>query len=93
MALRIKSAIKKNRQSQKRNDRNTKVRSALRTSIKNLLVSISEKDLNKSNELLKAAIKSLDKAATKDVIHRKTASRNVSKLSKKVHQLSLTSQS
>jgi small subunit ribosomal protein S20 len=93
MALRIKSAIKKNRQSQKRNDRNTQVRSALRTSIKNLLGSISEKDLSKSNELLKTAVKSLDKAATKGVVHRKTASRNISKLSKKVHQLSLTSQS
>ena len=91
MALRIKSGIKKNRQSQKRNDRNTMVRSALRTAIKNLLTSVSEKDVTKSNELLKAAIKSLDKAASKGVIRKKTASRHVSRLSKKVHELSAAS--
>lgn len=92
MALRIKSGIKKNRQSQKRNERNTMVRSALRTAIKNLLTSVSEKDVTKSNELLKVAIKSLDKAASKGVIRKKTASRHVSRLSKKVHGLSVTTQ-
>lgn len=91
MALRIKSGIKKNRQSQKRNQRNTMVRSALRTAIKNLLTSVSEKDVTKSNELLKAAIKSLDKAASKGVIRKKTASRHVSRLSKKVHEISAAS--
>ena len=89
MALRIKSGIKKNRQNKKRNERNTMVRSALRTAIKNLLASVSEKDVNKSNELLKVVVKSLDKATSKGVIHKKTASRHISRLSKKVHELSI----
>lgn len=90
MALRIKSGIKKNRQSQKKNERNTMVRSALRTSIKNLLTTINQKEVTKSNELLKVAIKCLDKAASKGVIKKKTASRHVSRLSRKVHQITLT---
>jgi small subunit ribosomal protein S20 len=87
MAERIKSGIKKDRQSKVRRDRNTHVKSTLRSVVKNLLSSIESNDLDKSKELLKAAVKAFDKAATKGVIHKRTASRNVSKLSKKVHSL------
>jgi len=89
MALRSKSGIKKNRQSKIRRDRNTHVKSTLRTHIKNFLSAIDGKDLEKSQELLKVTTKALDKAATKGVIHKRTAARNVSKFSKKVHGLSV----
>ncbi|NIP31124.1 MAG: 30S ribosomal protein S20 [Candidatus Dadabacteria bacterium] len=85
MALRIKSGIKKNRQSIVRRERNTHVKSALRTAVKTLLSAIESKDLDKSKELLKSTAKAFDKAATKGVIHKRTASRNISKFSKKVH--------
>ena len=89
MAERIKSGIKRDRQSKIRRDRNTHVKSTLRSTIKNFLSTVESKDLDKSKELLKVTIRALDKAATKGVIHKSTASRNVSRFSKKVHSLSV----
>ena len=83
MAERSKSGIKRDRQSKVRRDRNIHVKSTLRSTIKNLLSSIENKDLDKSKELLKVTIKAFDKAASKGVVHKRTASRNISKFSKK----------
>ncbi|NIU87992.1 MAG: 30S ribosomal protein S20 [Nitrosopumilaceae archaeon] len=87
MALRTKSGIKKDRQSKVRRERNTHVKSTLRSAVKTLLSTIDSKDLEKSRELLNATAKAFDKAATKGVIHKRTASRNISNFSKKVHKL------
>jgi len=92
MAERSKSGIKRNRQSKVRRDRNTHVKSTLRSTIKNLLSSIESKDLDKSKELLKVTIKAFDKAATKGVVHKRTASRHISKFSKKVHSLTASAE-
>ena len=92
MAERSKSGIKRDRQSKVRRDRNIHVKSTLRSTIKNLLSSIENKDLDKSKELLKVTIKAFDKAATKGVVHKRTASRNISKFSKKVHILTTSAQ-
>lgn len=88
MAKRIKSGIKKHRQSIKRRARNTNVRSMLKTLVKKVIASIETKDVAKSQEALKATISALDKAASKGIIHQKTASRSIGRLSKKVHGLS-----
>ena len=92
MAERSKSGIKRDRQSKVRRDRNIHVKSTLRSTIKNLLSSIENKDLDKSKELLKVTVKAFDKAATKGVVHKRTASRNVSKFSKKVHSLTTSAE-
>ncbi len=92
MAERSKSGIKRDRQSKVRRDRNIHVKSTLRSTIKNLLSSIENKDLDKSKELLKVTIKAFDKAASKGVVHKRTASRNISKFSKKVHILTTSAQ-
>jgi small subunit ribosomal protein S20 len=92
MAERSKSGIKKDRQSKVRRDRNIHVKSTLRSTIKNLLSSIENKDLDKSKELLKVTIKAFDKAASKGVVHKRTASRNISKFSKKVHSLTTSAE-
>lgn len=87
MALRTKSAIKKHRQSLKRRERNKFVVSTLRGKIKNFLNALEEKDLEKSQILLKDLISSIDIAATKGVIHKSNASRKISRYSKKVTDL------
>ena len=92
MAERSKSGIKRDRQSKVRRDRNIHVKSTLRSTIKNLLSSIENKDLDKSKELLKVTIKAFDKAASKGVVHKRTASRNISKFSKKVHSLTTSAE-
>ena len=88
MALRIKSAIKKNRQSIKKRARNNFVRSTLKTKLKSFYSALEEKDKDKSNQKLREIISALDKAATKGVIHKRNAARRVARLSKKVHNLS-----
>ncbi len=92
MAERSKSGIKRDRQSKVRRNRNTHVKSTLRSTIKRLLSSIENKDLDKSKELLKVTIKAFDKAATKGVVHKRTASRHISKFSKKVHSLTASAE-
>ncbi len=88
MAKRIRSAIKKHRQSLKRRARNIHIRSFLKTVIKELNAAIEAKDLAKSQEALKSTVSALSKAASKGVINKRTVSRNVARLSKKVHDLS-----
>jgi len=88
MAKRIRSAIKKHRQSLRKRTRNVKIRSALKTLAKDLNTSIEEKDLAKAGELLKSTISALDRASSKGVIHKRTASRSIGRLSRRVNSLS-----
>jgi small subunit ribosomal protein S20 len=88
MANRKKSAIKRHRQDLKRRARNMNTRSKLRTLVRNISSSIDSKDLPKSREMLRVTISEFDKAASKGVIHKGTASRNISRFSKKVYNLS-----
>jgi small subunit ribosomal protein S20 len=79
-----KSAIKRIKQNKVRNARNRHVRSTLRTFIKRVREAVASKDGAAAREALQAAIPVIDKAATKGVIHRANASRNVSRLTKLV---------
>jgi len=87
MGLRKASAIKKQRQSIKRKARNSFVKTTLKTKTKSLLASIEEQNMERAAEQLKVVVSAFDKAATKGVIHKKNASRRISRLSKKVHNL------
>ena len=78
----IKSQIKRNRQTRKRNLHNRQVRSELRTRTKTALTAIDEDD--NAEEAVRAAIKRIDKAAAKGVVHRNTAARRKSRLAKKL---------
>ena len=85
-----KSAIKRDRQSKARYARNKSVRSKVKTVIKKVETAIAEKSYDKAKGALASAIPIIDKAVSKNVIHRNTASRNISRLSKQVHALSTT---
>ena len=78
----IKSQIKRNRQTEKRNLRNRKVRSELHTRTKTALSAIDEGE--NAEEAVQAAIKKIDKAAQKGVLHKKTAARRKSRLARKL---------
>ncbi len=62
--------------------------SLLKTLVKGVNSAIDAKDLTKSLEALKIAEVTFKKVASKGMIHKRTASRNVSRLSKKVYELS-----
>ena len=82
-----KSALKRNKQNEKKNLRNKHVRSTLRTFIKHVREAVEGKDTNTAKEALAAAIPVIDSAASKGVIHRSTASRSVSRLTRLVNTL------
>ncbi len=88
MANRIKSGIKRHRQNLKRGARNMNFRSRLKTLSRNIHSALESKDLAKSQEALKLAISGYDKAASKGIVHKRTASRNISRFSRKVSHLS-----
>ena len=82
-----KSAEKRVRQTVKRNEINRSNRSKLRTSIKKLRTAIAGHDKGSSVELLGSTVSLIDKAVNKGVIHRNTAARYKSRLTKHVNEL------
>jgi small subunit ribosomal protein S20 len=82
----IPSQIKRNRQAEKRRARNKSVRSELRTRTKKA-VSALESGAEDSAEALRLAIKRIDKAAAKGVIHKNQAANRKSRLMRRAaHQ-------
>ena len=79
----IKSQIKRNRQNEKRRLRNRRVRSEVGTRTKAAIVAADE-GADDADEKVLAAIKCIDKAAEKGVLHKNTAARKKSRLLKRV---------
>lgn len=83
----IKSSEKANRQRIKRTARNTAQTTAMRTAIKRLRAAIGAKNVKELQPLLKSAVRAIDKAESKGVIKKGTASRHVSRLTLAVGRL------
>ena len=86
MAERIKSGIKRNRQNAKRRARNTDVKSDLKTQLKKFDASLGSGSQEEVTKSLRETEAKLKKAASKGVMHKKTAARKVSRLAKKASQ-------
>jgi len=82
-----KSALKRMRQNEKRRVRNRAVRSRVRTAIKVARVALGDKSQD-VRALVSAAIRSLDKAVTKGVVHKNAAARKKSALTRRLASLS-----
>ncbi|PLX95079.1 MAG: 30S ribosomal protein S20 [Desulfuromonas sp.] len=82
-----KSAVKRNKQSKIRNDRNTQARSTMRTLVKNVRQAVAEENKETATAALTKAIPFIDKMATRGIIHSATASRKISRLTKLVNTL------
>lgn len=80
-----KSAQKRIRQSLKRREQNRTAKGALRTVIKKFNVSL-DKEPGEAGRLLEEAIPVISKAASKGIIHKNNASRNISRLTKKLNK-------
>ncbi|NLP16145.1 MAG: 30S ribosomal protein S20 [Clostridiales bacterium] len=83
----IKSAKKRILVNAKKAERNKAIKSKVKTMIKKVEAAIlaEDKELAKAN--LTIAISEIDKACSKGVIHKNTAARKVSRLTKKVNNL------
>jgi small subunit ribosomal protein S20 len=82
----IKSQIKRNRQNEKRRVRNKAVRSELKTRTKTVIIA-AENGADDVEELTKQAIRRLDKAVSKGVLHKNAAARRKSRLIKQLRRI------
>lgn len=84
---RSKSIMKAIRQNRKRRTRNQSVRTKYRTAVKKILASTDQENAQVSPGDLIDASRTIAKTASKGVIHKRTASRKISRLSRRVHKL------
>jgi len=84
----IRSQIKRNRQTIKRQARNKAVRSELRTRTKRANAAIAE-DVESAEDSIRLAVKRIDKAAAKGVIHKNQAANRKSRLMKRAAKASV----
>jgi small subunit ribosomal protein S20 len=82
-----KSAIKRIRQNEKRRLYNRIYRNRARTLVKRARASIESGSVNEAVEATRRAIRDLDMAASRGVIHPNNAARRKGRLMKQLHQL------
>ncbi len=82
-----KSALKRQRQNEKKRARNVHIRSTLKTVVKRVRLAVEAKDVEEARTALAEAIPAINKAKSKGVIHGNTASRKVSRLTRLVNSL------
>jgi small subunit ribosomal protein S20 len=83
----IKSAIKRNRQNEKRRLRNRVYVGRARTFVKKARAQIESGNLEEARKATITAISALDKAAEKGILHKNNAARRKSRLMKRLNQL------
>jgi len=84
-----KSALKRARQNERKRMRNKSVKSRVKNIVKEVRLSVSENSKEAALKKLDMAKSKIDNAAKKGVIHKKTASRKISRLSKVVNTISV----
>lgn len=84
----IKSAIKRNKQNEKRRLRNRVVRGSTRTFVQKARLTIGTGNVEEAKAATLEAISALDKAAIKGVIHKNNAARRKSRLMKHLAAIS-----
>ncbi|HEU4388055.1 MAG TPA: 30S ribosomal protein S20 [Blastocatellia bacterium] len=82
-----KSAQKRMRQTERRNEVNRKNRARLRTAIKDLRAALSSGDNASVTALLPKTVSLIDKSVQKGVVHANAAARYKSRLTERVNEL------
>ena len=88
-----KSALKRNRQSLTRRDRNRANRTKVKTAVKKIDAAIEVESVEQAREALVAAVPIIERAAVKGAFHKKTASRKVSRLTQRVNKFASSKES
>jgi small subunit ribosomal protein S20 len=78
----IRSQIKRNKTNDRRAEKNKAVRTALKTSTKKVRAAVADGDGEAAVVRAREAARALDKAASKGVVHKRTAARRKSRLTK-----------
>lgn len=82
-----KSAKKRVLVAERNRERNQAVKSRVKTMLKKVLVAVETKEVEAANAALSVAYKELDKAVSKGVMKKNTASRRKARLAAKVNTL------
>lgn len=82
------SAIKRDRQNEKLNEQNRRVRAEVRTAIKKVRMAVEQKNKDQATALFIKAQSLVDHSVKRGLLHRRTGQRNISRLHKQVSQLS-----
>jgi small subunit ribosomal protein S20 len=83
-----KSALKRAKQSEVKRSINTGYKTRAKNVVKDVRSSIDEGSEDKAKDSLKKAVSVLQKTASKGAIHKKKASRRISRLALQINQLS-----
>lgn len=83
----IKSAIKRNKQNEKRRLRNRVFRGRARTFVQKAKITIEEGEQQAAVEAVRRAVSALDKAAEKGILHKNNAARRKSRLMRRLNSL------
>lgn len=83
----IKSAKKRLRQNIATRERNRSARSYVRNRCKNVIKAVNEGNLDQANELYRLAVKTLDQAGAKKIIHKNAAARKKSRLAAMIRKM------
>ncbi len=83
----IKSAKKRILVNRTKADRNKAIKSGVKTAIKKVYATIEAGDKVAAQAELKAAIKTIEMAATKGIYHKNNVARKVSRISKAVNEM------
>lgn len=84
---RIKSAIKKNKQIEKRTLQNKSVKSSVSTAMKKFKTAVNANNVEEADKLLSAAFKAIDSACSGGIIHKNNAARKKAGLAKLLNDL------
>ena len=83
----IQSQIKRNRQNEKRHERNSAIRSELKTRARNAVSAAESGNADEARETLRLAQQRFDIAVSKGVLTKSTAARRKSRLTRQVRTL------
>lgn len=81
------SAIKRARQNEKRRLRNQHIKSTVKTAIKRVKLAVEEKDVEGAQKALLKTVPLIQKARSKNVFHKNTSSRKISRLTRQINVL------
>ena len=82
-----KSTIRRARQSERRHERNRSTINAVKTVIKKVQSAVAGKKADEAKTSLQEATSAIGKAVSKGALHRNTASRRISRLTRGVNAL------
>ena len=83
----IKSSAKRDQLAKARNAKNKAEKSALKTALKKFSLAVAEGDKAKAETSYKVAVRAVDKAAGKNLIHKNNAANKKSKMTLKLNAM------